>query len=156
MLVGEPDDAGDPLISSETFTGPLVVLASACNHATLIISLLECNDDVDMMYRCQTRSWSRTMQRCRSISWLKTRMRRTALTMRLCMTSASVPSSWPLRPTVTSTTLSRQPCLVSPLVSASQARSEVNSSLSKLLHPCWHWAVFVVDRKEEKNILFYW
>ena len=101
-------------------------------YTLLLLYFTQIDDDDDdvLVCRCQTRSWSHTMQRCPSTSWLRTRTRHTALTTRLCTTSASVPSSWPLPPTVTSTTLSLQPCLVSPLVSASQARLEFNSSLS--------------------------
>jgi len=61
--------------------------------------------------------------------WSRTRTKLTASTTRLCMTSVSVHSNSPLRPTVTSTTSSLPPCLVSPHASASRARYEFTTSL---------------------------
>ena len=72
--------------------------------------------------RCRTLWWSRTMLLCRSISWSRTPMRRTVLTTRLCMTSASALWSWPLPPTATWTTWFQQPCPVWPPAFDSLAR----------------------------------
>ena len=82
-----------------------------------------------VVFRCLTRSLSHTMQRCRCINWWRTPMKLTVLTTRLCTTSVSVHWSWLLRPTATSTISSLPPCPVSPLASASLARSEFTNSL---------------------------